>query len=56
MLGKIKKFVKSVSSTTWMIIAVGVVAFVILSLSNCHGKPHKKHGEAKAHVEAPAAQ
>lgn len=56
MLDKIKKFVKSISSTTWMIIGVGVAAFIVLSLSNCHGKPHKKHGEAKAHVEAPAAQ
>jgi hypothetical protein len=53
MLDKIKKFVKSISHTTWMIIGVGVVAFVVLSLANCHGKAV----EVKPAVtEAPAAQ
>jgi tRNA isopentenyl-2-thiomethyl-A-37 hydroxylase MiaE len=53
MLEKIKKFVKSISSTTWMIIAVGVAAFVVLSLSNCHGKAVQVK---PAVTEAPAAQ
>jgi hypothetical protein len=53
MLGKIKKFVKSITPTTWMIVGVGVVAFVVLSLSNCQGKAV----EVKPAVtEAPATQ
>jgi hypothetical protein len=53
MLEKIKKFVKSISHTTWMLVGVGVAAFVILSLSNCHGKAV----EVKPAVtEAPAAK
>jgi hypothetical protein len=53
MLEKIKNFVKSVSHTTWMIVGVGVVAFVVLSLSNCHGKAVEVKPAA---TEAPAAQ
>jgi len=53
MLGKIKKFVKSISPTTWMIIGVGVGAFVVLSLANCHGKAVEVKPAA---VEAPAVK
>jgi uncharacterized membrane protein YgaE (UPF0421/DUF939 family) len=53
MLEKIKNFVQSVSHTTSMIVGVGVAAFVVLSLTTCHGKAV----EAKpAAVEAPAAK
>jgi hypothetical protein len=30
MLDKIKNFVKSVSPTTWIVVAIGVVALVVL--------------------------
>lgn len=53
MLDKIKKFVKSITPTTWMIIGVGVAAFVVLSLSNCHGKAVETKPAA---VEAPAVK
>jgi hypothetical protein len=38
MLDKIKNFVNSVSSTTWILVGVGLFAFVILSLTTCHSK------------------
>jgi hypothetical protein len=47
MLDKIKNFVKSVSSTTWIVVAVGVLAFVVLSWVSSH---------AKAPETAPAAE
>jgi hypothetical protein len=53
MLDKIKNFVKSVSSTTWIVIAVGVVAFVLLSWVSSHAKAP---AAAPAAVEAPAAK
>jgi hypothetical protein len=56
MLEKIKKFVKSVPSTTWMIVGVGVFAFTILSLTTCHGKAVEVKPAAPAVVEAPAAK
>jgi len=52
MLDKIKNFVKSVSSTTWIIVAVGVLAVVILSLASGTKAP----AAAPAAVEAPAAK
>ena len=52
MLDKIKNFVKSVSSTTWIIVAVGVLAVVILTLAS-----HSKGKDAApAAVEAPAVK
>jgi hypothetical protein len=53
MLEKIKKFVKSVPTTTWMIVGVGLLVFVVLSLSTCHAKPAVAQPVV---VEAPAAQ
>jgi len=38
MLENIKNFVKSVSSTTWIVIAVGVVAAILLSWVSSHAK------------------
>jgi len=38
MLDKIKNFVKSVSSTTWLVIAVGVVAAILLTWVSSHAK------------------
>jgi hypothetical protein len=38
MLDKIKNFVKSVSSTTWIVVAVGVLALVVLSWVSSHAK------------------
>jgi hypothetical protein len=52
MLDKIKNFVKSVSSTTWIVVAVGVLAVVILTLSS-----QSKGKEAgPAAVETPATK
>jgi hypothetical protein len=52
MLDKIKNFVKSVSSTTWIIVAVGVLAVVILTLAS-----QSKGKEAgPAAVETPATK
>jgi hypothetical protein len=56
MLDNIKNFVKSVSSTTWMIVGVGVFAFIVLSLTTCHGKAVEVNPAAPAAVEAPAAK
>ena len=53
MLGKIKKFVKSIPTTTWMIVGVGLLVFVVLSLSTCRGTPVVAQPVI---VEAPAAQ
>lgn len=52
MLLKIKNFVKSVSSTTWILVAVGVLALVILTLASGAKAP----AAAPAAVEAPAAK
>jgi len=52
MLDKIKNFVKSVSSTTWIVVAVGVLAVVILTLASRTKAPEA----APAAVEAPAAK
>ena len=54
MLEKIKKFVKSITPTTWMLVAVGAAAGIVLGLSVASGKPHKKHVEQKTHIEVPA--
>ena len=53
MLDKIKNFVKSVSSTTWIIVAVGVLALVVLSWVSSHAKAP---AAAPAAVEAPAVK
>jgi tRNA isopentenyl-2-thiomethyl-A-37 hydroxylase MiaE len=53
MLDKIKNFVKSVSSTTWIVVAVGVLAIVVLSWVSSHAKAP---ASAPAAVEAPAAK
>jgi tRNA isopentenyl-2-thiomethyl-A-37 hydroxylase MiaE len=47
MLENIKNFVKSVSSTTWIVLAVGVLAVIVLSWVSSH---------AKAPAAAPAAE
>jgi hypothetical protein len=52
MLDKIKNFVKSVSSTTWIVVAVGALAVVILTLSSRTKAPEA----GPAAVEAPAAK
>jgi len=38
MFDKIKNFVKSVSSTTWLVIAVGVFAAIVLTWVSSHAK------------------
>jgi predicted DNA-binding protein with PD1-like motif len=38
MLDNIKNFVKSVSSTTWLVIAVGVFAAIVLTWVSSHTK------------------
>ena len=53
MLDKIKNFVKSVSSTTWIVVAVGVLAFALLSWVSSHAKAP---AVAPAAVEAPATK
>ena len=52
MLLKIKNFVKSVSSTTWILVAVGVLALVFLALASGTKAP----AAAPAAVEAPATK
>jgi hypothetical protein len=47
MLENIKNFVKSVSSTTWIVLVVGVVAVIVLSWASSH---------AKAPAAVPAAE
>ena len=57
MLDKIKKFVKSVSTTTWILVGIGVLAAVVLWAASGHGKKHHKHEDHKpAAVDAPAAK
>ena len=57
MLDKIKKFVKSVSTTTWILVGIGVLAMVVLWAANNQPKKHHKHGDHEpAAVEAPAAK
>ena len=53
MLEKIKNFVKSVSSTTWIVVAVGVFALVVLTWVSSHAKAP---AAAPAAVEAPATK
>ena len=53
MLDKIKNFVKSVSSTTWLVIAVGVLAAIVLTWVSSHAKAP---AATPAAVEAPAAK
>jgi len=53
MLDNIKNFVKSVTPITWILVAVGVLAVVVLTLSATHAKAS---AAAPAAVEAPAAK
>lgn len=53
MLDKIKNFVKSVSSTTWILVAVGVLAVVVFTWASSHAKAP---AATPAAVEAPAAK
>ena len=53
MLDNIKNFVKSVSSTTWIVVAVGVVAAILLTWVSSHAKAPEA---GPAAVEAPAAK
>ena len=57
MLEKVKKFVKSVSTTTWILVGIGVITAVVLWAASNHSKKHHKHEDHKpAAVEAPAAK
>jgi len=53
MLDNIKNFVKSVTPITWILVAVGVLAVVVLTLSATHAKAPEA---APAAVEAPSSQ
>ena len=53
MLDKIKNFVKSVSLTTWIVVAIGVVVLTVLWVSSSHSQPVLVKPAA---VEAPAAK
>ena len=53
MFDKIKNFVKSVSSTTWLVIAVGVLAAIVLTWVSSHAKAPEAVSAAE---KAPAAK
>ena len=53
MLDKIKKFVKSVSTTTWILVGIGVLAVIVLWAAAGHSKAVEVKPAA---VEAPAAK
>ena len=53
MLDKIKNFVKSVSSTTWILVAVGVLAVVVFTWASSHAKDSAAPTPG---VQAPAAK
>ena len=57
MLDKIKKFVKSVPTTVWIVVGIGVVTLAVIWAANNQPKKHHKHEDHKpAAVEAPAAK
>ena len=57
MFQKVKKFVKSVSTTTWILVGIGVLTAVVLWAANNQSKKHHKHEDHKpTAVEAPAAK
>ena len=57
MLEKVKKFVKSVPTTVWIVVGIGLFTLAIIWAANNQPKKHHKHGEHKpAAVEAPAAK
>lgn len=57
MLDKIKKFVKYVPSTVWVVVCIGLFALAVIWAANNQPKKHHKHGDHKpAAVEAPAAK
>jgi hypothetical protein len=57
MLDKIKKFVKSVSPLTWILLAIGAFTLTVIWASSNQPKKHHKHEEQKAAaVEAPSAK
>jgi hypothetical protein len=53
MLDNIKNFVKSVSSTTWLVIAVGVFAAIVLTWVSSHDKTSETAPSAE---KAPATK
>ena len=53
MLDKIKKFVKSVPSTVWVVIGIGLFTLAVIWAAN--NQPKKPVGDP-AVVEAPAAK
>jgi hypothetical protein len=53
MLDKIKNFVKSVSSTTWIVLAVGVIDAILLTWVSNHAKAPEAVPAAE---KAPAAK
>ena len=53
MLDKIKNFVKNVSSTTWILVAVGVLAVIVFTWVNSHAT---EPVATKPAVQAPAAK
>lgn len=53
MIDKIKKFVKSVSSTTWILVAVGVLAVIVFTWASSHAP---EPVVIKPAVQAPATK
>lgn len=53
MLEKIKNFVKSVPTTTWIVVTIGVIALAVLWAASGHSQPVLAKPAA---VEAPAAK
>jgi len=53
MIDKIKNFVKNVSSTTWILVAVGVLAVIVFTWAGSHAKDPVA---PKPAVQAPATK
>ena len=53
MIDKIKNFVKNVSSTTWILVAVGVLAVIVFTWASSHATAPVV---VKPAVQAPAAK
>ena len=53
MIDKIKNFVKNVSSTTWILVAVGVLAVIVFTWANSHAT---EPVVVKPAVQAPAGK
>lgn len=57
MFQKIKNYVKSVPTTIWIVVGIGLFTLAIIWAANNQPKKHHKHGDHKpAAVEAPAAK